>query len=261
VKRHDIGGRSEALARGLGWFSIGLGIAEIVAPNRLSRLIGVDEHPVLMRLLGVRETLSGIGILARKQPTACLWSRVAGDGMDLALLGAAIASGSGNRTKVLGTIAAVGGVTALDTLCSIRFTQAGRVRVAKSVITVNRPLTEVYEFWRDEENLDRFFKSVPTDLEIVTARPNEFIEIRSIDGVAVRSGSVTFTPAFGRDGTEVHATVHGMIPQRLLHEDLRRSKRLLETGEIPTTEGQSAGPRASAAIARMIHRLEGKEVA
>ena len=93
MKRHAIGSRSEALARGLGWFSIGLGITEIVAPRRLSKLIGIDEHPVLMRMLGVREALSGVGILVQERPAASLWSRVAGDGMDLALLGAAMASG------------------------------------------------------------------------------------------------------------------------------------------------------------------------
>ena len=77
----------------------------------------------------------------------------------------------------------------------------------------------------------------------------------------VKSGSVSFDPAFGRDGTEVRIAVDGMIPSRLLHEELRRSKRLIETGEIPTTEGQSAGPAEGAFVARVLHRLEGKEAA
>jgi hypothetical protein len=98
-------------------------------------------------------------------------------------------------------------------------------------------------------------------LEIVAARPDQFIEWRSKDGIMVKSGSVSFDAAFGRDGTEVRIAVDGTIPSRLLHEELRRSKRLIETGEIPTTEGQSAGPAEGAFVARVVHRLEGKEAA
>jgi len=261
VKRQIIGSRTETVARGLGWFSIGLGITEILAPRQLSKLIGIDERPVLMRMLGVRETLSGVGILLQDNPAASLWSRVAGDGMDLALLGAAMASDSSEKSNLVAATAAVAGVTALDAFCSIQLTRWGRVRLAKSVITVNRPQGEVYAFWREPENLNQFIKSIPAEFEIISARPDEFMEWRSTDGVAVKSGSVSFSPAFGRDGTEVRVVVDGLIPTRLLHEDLRRSKRLIETGEIPTTEGQSAGPRTTAVVARMIHRLEGKEVA
>ncbi len=39
-----------------------------------------------MRMLGIRITLSGIGILAQERPEAALSCRVAGDGIDLALL-------------------------------------------------------------------------------------------------------------------------------------------------------------------------------
>ena len=56
------------LARGLGWFSIGLGVMEVVAPRRVARLLGVGEHRVLMRLLGLREIASGIGILTQQKP-------------------------------------------------------------------------------------------------------------------------------------------------------------------------------------------------
>ena len=261
MKARGITGRSEMLARGLGWFSIGLGVAEIVAPRQLARWIGVEERPTLMRMLGIRKALSGIGILAQERPEAALWSRVAGDGIDLALLGTALASDSADKSKVLAATAAVAGITVLDTLCSLDYTRSARVRLAESVITVNRPQKDVYAFWRDESNLKRFFNWVPVQLEIVAARPDQFIEWRSKDGIMVKSGSVSFDPAFGRDGTEVRIAVDGTIPRRLLHEELRRSKRLIETGEIPTTEGQSAGPAEGAFVARVVHRLEGKEAA
>ena len=38
-------GNADQLARFLGWFSIGLGITEIVAPRQLSEMIGVENKP------------------------------------------------------------------------------------------------------------------------------------------------------------------------------------------------------------------------
>src|SRR4051794_13844638 len=58
----------ERLARGLGWFSIGLGLAQIAAPREMAHLIGVpgdNENQSLMRAVGLRELASGVGILSR----------------------------------------------------------------------------------------------------------------------------------------------------------------------------------------------------
>jgi hypothetical protein len=107
------------LAQGLGWFSIGLGLAEIVAPRGLASLIGVRHHPVLFRLLGVREMVSGVGILANPRPAGWVWSRVAGDMMDLSLLGAALGS-SAQPGRTVAATAAVIGVAAVDLLCGRR---------------------------------------------------------------------------------------------------------------------------------------------
>ncbi len=48
------------LARSLGWFSIVLGLVEVVASRALARLIGVRPHPTRLRLLGFREIASGV---------------------------------------------------------------------------------------------------------------------------------------------------------------------------------------------------------
>src|SRR4051812_35570191 len=56
----------ERLAPKLGWFSIGLGVAQLLAPDRLSNLIGVrasDDARTLQRVVGVREVMAGVGIL------------------------------------------------------------------------------------------------------------------------------------------------------------------------------------------------------
>ena len=261
MKQQEIAGRGGTIARGLGWFSIGLGMAELVAPGKLSEWIGVEEHDSMIRLLGLREMASGIGILMQDRPTESLWSRVAGDCMDLGLLGVALASPKSEKKKVLAAIAAVGGVMALDAVCSVMVTQSGRSHLVRSLITINRPQSEVYEFWRDSKNLRQCMKGVPQELSIVDSSPVEFVEFRSSDGKLVKSGSVLMRPALGRDGTEIEVVVDGLVPVLLLHEDVRRAKRLIETGEIPTTEGQSAGPRSTSAVSRLIHRLEGKEAA
>src|SRR5688500_311254 len=66
--------KTDRLANALGWFSIGLGLAQIAAPRAVGRLIGVRDdgnNTALMRTLGMRELTSGIGIL--NQPRAPGW--------------------------------------------------------------------------------------------------------------------------------------------------------------------------------------------
>jgi hypothetical protein len=106
------------LATFLGLFSLGLGLAEAVAPGRMSRLTGVP-HRGLIRGYGMREMTSGVGILTSDRPAPWLWSRVAGDALDLATLAAAYAEARReDRTRILAAAGAVVGVTALDVLCA-----------------------------------------------------------------------------------------------------------------------------------------------
>ncbi|OZI18644.1 hypothetical protein CAL26_13105 [Bordetella genomosp. 9] len=72
------------LANGLGWFSIGLGIAELAMPRTIARLCGVKQHPTLVRLYGVREIATGLGILKSQDAAPWLWARVGGDVLDMA---------------------------------------------------------------------------------------------------------------------------------------------------------------------------------
>ena len=77
--RDGADGATHALARGLGWFSIGLGVAELVAPGQLARFLGMEERTELIRAYGAREIMTGIGILSQEDPTPWIWGRVAGD--------------------------------------------------------------------------------------------------------------------------------------------------------------------------------------
>ncbi len=120
--RYD--GNEGRLAQGLGWFSIALGAAELLAPGPLSRLIGVRERPAVVRALGLRELASGVGILAqRSRPAGWLWSRVAGDAIDMALMVAAFRSSGTRRQRLAAAAAAVAGVAALDIVSSRRMGQ------------------------------------------------------------------------------------------------------------------------------------------
>lgn len=223
-----------AWSKALGWLSIGLGLAEVAAPRQLARLIGVEERRLLLRSLGVREIISGVGILTQRQSAGWMWSRVAGDAMDLALLGAAFRAPVSGRDKsrVALTAAAVAGVTMADFMVSRRLTRAsdgGLVRVTQSV-TINRRAEDLYGVWRRFENLPPMLPhlasvqavnetrshwvmrgpagtSVEWDADIIEDRPNEMIAWRARPDADIRhAGSVRFRPAPGGRGTEVTVT-------------------------------------------------------
>jgi uncharacterized membrane protein len=226
----------EQLAKGLGWFSIGLGLAEVFAPKGLGKLIGVrGNHTALFRLLGLREIASGVGILTQRRPGGWLWSRVAGDAMDLSLLVSAMSAKKSNKARLAVATAAVAGVTALDVYDAQKLSYSpgadDEIVRAKSV-TINRPPEEVYRFWRDFQNLPRFMQhlesvqvidekrsrwvakapagmTVEWDAEITEDRPNEMIAWRSLEGAEVEnSGFVRFALAPGNRGTEVKVEIN-----------------------------------------------------
>src|SRR4030095_7016786 len=64
VRRRAVRGDAQRLDQALAAFSIGLGLVELLAPRRLGRLIGAGEHPALLRLCGLREIASGVGLLS-----------------------------------------------------------------------------------------------------------------------------------------------------------------------------------------------------
>jgi hypothetical protein len=114
------------LARALGWFGVGLGLAEILAPRAMARATGV--RPAVLWAYGVREIVCGVGILTSARPAGWMWARVAGDVADLAALGAVVAEGSEERQcRALTAAAAVAGVTALDVLSGAQLTAAAKL--------------------------------------------------------------------------------------------------------------------------------------
>jgi uncharacterized membrane protein len=228
------------LARFLGWFSIGLGLSEMVAPGAISRTAGARDHKKLVRLYGMREMAAGVGILAQPKQPKWLWARVAGDVVDIA----SIIRGSQKRKRkaTAGTLAAVAGVTALDVVCATRCsreTETAQAERAESSLLINRSPEECYRFWRNVENFPRFVSeiksvrvtgdktshwtarlprqsgSIEWDAEIIEDVPNQRISWRSQprDGVSV-NGTVTFEPAPGGRGTIIRVQLEYDQPGR-----------------------------------------------
>lgn len=110
--------RLERLARGLGWFSIGLGLAELLLPRTLARASGLRGRETLLQVYGLREVATGLAILAARDPTPGVWSRVAGDALDLATLGSGLDEDNPHRAGSAAAFAAVAGVTLLDAACA-----------------------------------------------------------------------------------------------------------------------------------------------
>jgi hypothetical protein len=106
-------GASDKLARGLGWFSIGLGLVEIFAARRVTRALGIEGKEPLVRAFGAREIGAGIISLSVDKHVG-LWSRVAGDGLDIVTLLAAMRPDNRKRDNVGIALALVLGVTLLD---------------------------------------------------------------------------------------------------------------------------------------------------
>jgi uncharacterized membrane protein len=287
--------RAERRARGLGWFSLGLGIAQLLAPRNVARFIGVrdDERTChILRTIGVRELSSGAAILTNTESAGPVWTRVIGDVMDLGLLGLAMRSEDAERDRLIAATVAVAGITVIDALSAAELGSANggpnggngslaleqthpgqpaqqSIRMARAV-TVKRSRADVYAFWKNFENLPKFFEhleSIQTsghrsrwrsklfaanplewEAEVIVDRPEESIEWRSFEGGDIASrGVVRFLDAPGGRGTEVRveleyepkgvfgasfAKLFGRVPAQQIANDLRRFKQLLEVGEI-----------------------------
>jgi uncharacterized membrane protein len=224
---------AKRLAKGLGWFSIGLGLAELLAPRAIANISGVsNKHTGLIRLYGLREIGSGITIFSQNKPTEGVWSRVVGDALDLTSLGIAATNPEAKLGRVAFATANVLAVTALDVICAMQLSKGGNHGIhAKGSCIVNLPPEEVYSYWRNFQNLPRFMQHLdaihdlgdgrshwkakgPAGMEvewhatIIADVPGEVITWRSLEGSDVdNAGAVRFERAPGDRGTIVKVNI------------------------------------------------------
>ena len=104
------------MARGLGWFSIGLGAVEVLASDALAETLGMEGNEDRIQLYGLREIATGLACLGMNPPTLPIWGRVAGDALDIATLVPYLGPHNPKRGNVAIALAAVAGVTLLDLL-------------------------------------------------------------------------------------------------------------------------------------------------
>jgi uncharacterized membrane protein len=156
--------------------------------------------------------------------------------MDLMLLGRALESPGAHRGRVLLATAAVLGITAADTMASIRMAgepdepyaaRHERPVRATAAVTINAPASEVYSWWEGFQRLPQFMKdaaavevvgdgtsrwtfsapagvTVAWNVEVTESRPNEHIAWRTGDGSPTSgSGQIRFRSAPRSQGTEV----------------------------------------------------------
>lgn len=140
----------------------------------------------------------------------------------------------------------------------------------EEAITVNRPIGDVFRFWRNVENLPSFMRHLESvsereggvthwvacgpagtrvewDARIINEIDNKLIGWQSLDGSMVSTaGSVNFRESPGGTEVRVHlqynppagrlgaaiASLFGEEPGVQVRDDLRRFKQLVETGEI-----------------------------
>lgn len=101
------------VAKGLGWFSIALGVLELTRTKQIAKSLDAEGHEGLIRGFGVREIVAGVGLLQSPAHSARVWNRVAGDAMDLTALGLAARRSPSNKA-IWGAVAFVAAATALD---------------------------------------------------------------------------------------------------------------------------------------------------
>jgi uncharacterized membrane protein len=281
-------GEDQTWAEVLGWVSMGLGLTALLVPGPLGRATGLEGRTTLLRLVGMRELASGVGLLTQRRKAPWLWARVGGDLLDLLLLATAGAPGIAARRRALGSAAAVAAIGAADVMAALRVqdmqASSAPELYVEECIAVNSSPADCYAFWRDLENVRRFTRNLQQvtalderrslwvmrgpggttlewESELTMDNPGKRLAWRTTqDADFTHAGSVDFSAAPGNRGTFVRVSMHytspggilgtrigqllGRDPRGDVRETLRQFKRLIETGELPTTEGQSSGRRS-----------------
>jgi uncharacterized membrane protein len=172
------------------------------------------------------------------------------------------------------------GITTAATADDTREALSGRRGISvRDAVRLERPVEEVYAFWRQLRNLPWFMSHlervddlggnrsrwvargpagtrVEWEAEIINEIPDALLAWRSLEGSdVVSAGSVHFDRVRGGSSTQVTVNLQyappagrlgmaasalfGREPSQTIREDLRRFKQLLEAGEVPRTSADT----------------------
>lgn len=242
----------------LGWASAALGAPMITVPRRLLSIIGVradGQTTAIVVGVGIRELMATVQINVMRHRRIGAWARVAGDTMDLALLGTAFARKRADAGRLLGAVGFVAGIFAADLVTALQLSRAERANTSEGAGSAG--FGALHEDDAGPAHVRRAVtvaKPVEEVRQAFTAFSWTSIDPRQL----VTAGQVRFTPAPGDRGTEVHldwdppvaggavgATalkLAGRAPDQRVGDELRQFKALVETGVVPRSEKTPEGP-------------------
>ena len=236
-------------------------------PNQMS-MINVTQNERTLSVVGgsILTVLGAVVALTRRNPVGAL----------LALLGGGLiyqgTTGHSPLYRLLGTNRAV---RTNPQSVSVPHEQGEHV---VGVVTINRPIEELYAIWRNFQNLPSIMSyldkveikddkhsrwtvkspvgtPVSWDAEIINEVKNQVIGWRSLQNAQVaNAGSVRFRPTAYGQGTEMRVTLEyvapgqklgaavakwlGQNPEQQLQDDLERFKMYIENGEFKSAPMQ-----------------------
>ena len=232
---------------GAGIVILGLGIAQLLVPRRVSRSTGIHAHPGMVRAAGALSLASAANIFNRGRPAPMGLARLACVALELTMLGrSASHAASRDRSRRLAlTGAGIAAAALLDMGAAVRqgarqgmgerTTESGALAVEKC-ITINKSPEECYRFWRNFDRFPEFMQhleevekitdtrshwkakapigaSVEWDAEITSDQPGELLAWHSVEGADVdNGGTVRFEPAPGGRGTVVRVEMQYRPP-------------------------------------------------
>jgi hypothetical protein len=248
----------EKLAEALGWGSLGLGLPMTLAPERFLRLIGVRpdrKAKAWMLAVGIREHAHAAGILAieKPRPVITMWTRVAGDVKDSALLVSALRNKPESNLRLFMSMALATLIGALDVYTAMRLSrqdgesqsdetsqaqatghprdEAPRRMPTRTAATIRKPRDEVERQW--QEYLSDGALEWPQEARVM---------FRAAPGDRGTEIHVELMPQPGHTIGKAVAKVQGEDPMQRAGDNLRRFKMLVETGNIVRSDGTPEGP-------------------
>jgi uncharacterized membrane protein len=175
-------------------FSLGLAATQLALPRAVLRTIGIAPSTpasAIVRAIGLAKLGIGLGVLLGPRRRVPLIARAALDAIDLGLVGLAGRTRS-HRRRLAGALA-VAGVGAVNTVAAVRAQKAFAAsnRVVMYSVTINKPIDEVYAFFRRFERLPTFMEHLAEVRELDSLRSHWVARLLPAGGTVEWDAQIT----------------------------------------------------------------------